>query len=250
MHPAEFWSAGDYGIVGDLWASPGRDLSASLDVAGCDVIDLATGTGVTAIAMARRGAASVIGVDVTPRLLAEASRRATAAGLEIRWVEADVVDVPLPTASADLVISTFGLIFAEEPAAALGEARRLARPGGQVVFTSWPSNGLFGAIRKVMAAYFPDVPTPWHESEDGIRDVAGAEAVVTERSFELMVESPEAFVGLLEQWSAPFVLAAPVLGDRWPAARAQLVDVVTRAGRRANGNHRAPVPYLVTTLSV
>jgi SAM-dependent methyltransferase len=249
MQPAEFWSIGDYGVVGDLWASPGRDLAASLDVAGRDVIDLGTGTGVTAIAMAQRGAESVVGVDITPRMLAEASRRAAAAGVGVRWVEADLADVPLPGGSADLVVSTFGLIFATEPRKAVDEARRLVRPGGQVVFTSWSPADLFGAIRQVMAAYFPDAPTPWHESEDAIRDVAGPDAVVTERFFTLSVDSPEAFVHQLERWSSPIVLASQALGEQWPTARDQLTDVVSGAGHLESGGYRAQVPYLVTTLT-
>ncbi|HVN52143.1 MAG TPA: methyltransferase domain-containing protein, partial [Acidimicrobiales bacterium] len=132
MEPSEFWSIGDYGVVGDLWSSPGRDLAASLEVAGLDVIDLATGTGVTAIAAAKHDAASVVGVDVTPSLLAEAARRGRTAGVDVRWIEADVESVPLPDASADLVISTFGLVFAADPSRALAEARRLARPGGRI----------------------------------------------------------------------------------------------------------------------
>src|SRR5579875_677930 len=101
MEPSEFWSIGDYSVVGELWSSPGRDLIASLGVTGLDVVDLATGTGVTAIAAAEHGAASVVGVDITPSLLTEAARRAELAGVSVRWVEADVASVPLPDASAD-----------------------------------------------------------------------------------------------------------------------------------------------------
>ncbi|NHC24307.1 class I SAM-dependent methyltransferase [Nocardioides sp. IC4_145] len=248
MDPSSFWRVGDYGIVGDLWAAPGRDLAAALDVRGLDTIDLATGTGVTAIALARHGAASVVGVDITPPLLAEAARRAEAASLRITWLEADVTSVPLPGASADLVTSTFGLVFAAEPRRAVAEAVRLTRPGGQVVFTSWSPDGLFGEVRRTMAAHFPEAPAPWHESEAGIREVAGPLAAVTERHFELVVASPETFVAQMEQWSAPIVLAARSLGDRWPAARGQLVDVVTGTGAVVRDTFRVQVPYLVTTL--
>ncbi|MEM9131135.1 MAG: class I SAM-dependent methyltransferase [Actinomycetota bacterium] len=250
MEAAEFWSIGDYATVGDLWSAPGRVLAQSLTVAGLDVIDLATGTGVTAIAMAGRGARSVVGVDAAPKLLAEAGRRATRAGVDVDWVEADLAHVPLPDRSADVVVSTFGLIFAEDPAAALAECHRLTRPGGRIVFTSWSATGLFGRIRHVMSAYFPDAPEPWHERPDDIRAVAGPSCDVVERSFTMTVASPEAFVDQLERHSAPFVLAVQTLGERWADARDDLVDVVAAVGGRSNGDHRVEVGYLVATVAV
>ncbi len=250
MTPAEFWSVGDYRIVGDLWGVVGRDVASSLDASGRDIVDLATGTGVTAIALALLGARSVVGVDITPSLLSEAARRAGEAGITARWIEADVTTLPLPTASADLVTSTFGLVFAADPAAALGEARRITRPGGSIVFTSWSPNGLFGDIRRIMAGYFPEAPAPWHESEEGIRTVAGVEAVVDERSFELAVESPETLIELFERHSPPILLAAQTLGERWPPARTDLLEAITRCGNRRDGKHRIEVSYLVTTLTV
>lgn len=118
MDPAEFWATGDYAVVGDLWAQPGRDLVASLPVQGQDVVDLATGTGVTAITAAAHGAQSVVGVDVTPGLLREAARRAGRARVDVTWVTADFLAVPLPSGCADLVTSTFGVVFAADPHAA------------------------------------------------------------------------------------------------------------------------------------
>ena len=89
MDAGELWSIGDYATIGELWSAPGRELAASLDVAGCDVIDVATGTGVTALEIARRGARSVVGVDASAKMLAEAAVRAANAKLEIDWIEAD-----------------------------------------------------------------------------------------------------------------------------------------------------------------
>ncbi|MDR7381693.1 class I SAM-dependent methyltransferase [Promicromonospora iranensis] len=248
MDPAEFWATGDYAVVGDLWAQPGRDLATSLELQGRDVVDLATGTGVTAIAATARGARSVVGVDVTPALLREAARRADRAGVEVTWVTADVLEVPLPSRCADVVTSTFGIVFAADPAAALAEARRLARPGGQIVFTSWSATGLFGQVRQTLAPFFPAAPEPWHETADGIHAVAGPGARVSEESFVMVVESPERFVSLLEQHSAPIILGAESLGAAWPEAREQLVTTVHEAGEDTDGAFRVPVGYLRTTL--
>jgi ubiquinone/menaquinone biosynthesis C-methylase UbiE len=248
MEPAEFWATGDYAVVGDLWAQPGRDLIASLPVQGRDVVDLATGTGVTAIAAAAHGARSVVGVDVTPDLLQEAARRAGTAGVDVTWLTADFLAVPLPSQCADLVTSTLGIVFAADPGAALAEARRLTRPGGRIVFTSWSASGLFGRIRQTLAPFFPPAPEPWHETANGIRAVAGENAHVTEESFVMTVESPERFVDQLERHSAPIVLGAAHLGPVWPQARARLLATVREAGEHGDGGCRLPVRYLRTTL--
>ncbi len=248
MDASTFWATGDYGIVGDMWAAPGRDLVAALEVRGRDAVDLATGTGVTALTLAREGAASVVGVDISPGLLAEAARRAAAERLDVRWLEADVVDVPLPSDCADVVTSTFGLVFADHPERAVAEARRLVRDGGDVVFTSWSPNGLFGDIRRLMSRYHPDVPAPWHESVAGIRDVAGAGATVEEREFDLVFESPEAFVHLMEQYSAPILMARRTLGEQWSAARAAVLSAVRSSATPGAAGYVCRVPYWVTTL--
>jgi SAM-dependent methyltransferase len=250
MDPAEFWATGDYAVVGDLWAQPGRDLAASLPVQGRDVVDLATGTGVTAIAAAAHGARSVVGVDVTPDLLREAARRADGTGLDVTWLTADFLEVPLPSRCADLVTSTFGIVFAADPDAALVEARRLTRPGGRIAFTSWSAGGLFGQVRQTLAPFFPAAPEPWHETADGIRAVAGQDAQVSEESFVMTVESPEQFVALLERHSAPIILGAASLGAAWPEARDLLVATVREAGEPSDGGVRLPVGYLRTTLDV
>lgn len=247
---AEFWSIGDYATVGELWGAPGRDLAAAVEPDGLDIVDLATGTGVTALAMAERGARSVVGVDVTSPLLEEAARRAARLGLSIDWVEADMTAVPLPDRSADLVVSTFGLIFAPDPVAAIDECRRLTRPGGRIIFTSWARTGLFGRLRTALAPYFPHAPEPWHERAEDIRSVVGQDARVTERSFTMSIASPESFVSQLEQQSAPFVLGAQALGDRWTDARSALVDVVAGAAEQFDGAYGAEVGYLVTTITV
>ena len=250
MEAGELWSIGDYSIVGELWSAPGRDLVDSLDVTGRDVIDLATGTGVTAIATAVGGARSVVGVDAAPKLLAEAAHRAEAEGVDVNWIEADFTAVPLPDRSADIVASTFGIIFATDPRAAIVECHRLARLGGQIIFTSWSGPGLFGQIREALSPYFPDVPEPWHEDPDRIRSVVGADAEIVERSFLLTASSPEVFVSQLEHYNPPFIMGAQTLGDRWPRARADLLDVVTTTGEIDRDGYCAEVGYLVTTIPV
>jgi ubiquinone/menaquinone biosynthesis C-methylase UbiE len=85
---------GDYATAGDLWATVGERLVEDMGVAGLDVLDVATGTGMTAITAAWAGG-RVTAIDVTPELLAIARARAERAGMTIRWITADMQAMPL-----------------------------------------------------------------------------------------------------------------------------------------------------------
>lgn len=116
----------------DPWAA---DLIDAVEVApGQRVLDIACGTGVvTRRAAARVGSGGeVTAVDVNPGMLAVA--RAAAAGMPapIRWHEAGAEQLPLADASIDVVLCQQGLQFFYDPAAALAEMRRVARPGGRL----------------------------------------------------------------------------------------------------------------------
>jgi len=116
----------------DPWAA---DLIDAVEVApGQRVLDIACGTGVvTRHAAARVGSGGeVTAVEVNPGMLAVA--RAAAAGMPapIRWHEAGAEQLPLADASIDVVLCQQGLQFFYDPAAALAEMRRIARPGGRL----------------------------------------------------------------------------------------------------------------------
>lgn len=97
----EMWTSGDYAVAGDLFVAAGAALVERVGVAGLDVLDVATGTGNTALAAARAGAARVVGVDATPALLAQAARRSAAAGFDVEWREGDMEALALADASFD-----------------------------------------------------------------------------------------------------------------------------------------------------
>jgi len=95
----------------------------------------------------------VTGVDFTPELLAQARTEASLAGAEdIEWKEGDVEDLPFEENSFDIVMSSFGHIFAPRPEVAINEMLRVTKPGGSIVFATWPpelANGrLFDALAK------------------------------------------------------------------------------------------------------
>src|SRR5689334_8107048 len=107
------WSAGDWDGFSRMVAPVGAVVLERLAPGpGTDLLDVGTGSGGTiAIPAALRGA-RVVGADITPELLEHARRRAEAAGVEVEWVEADAQSLPFADASFDLVVSTFGAMFA------------------------------------------------------------------------------------------------------------------------------------------
>src|SRR4051794_16623232 len=89
------WAAGDYAQVAErIDDVPPADLLARAGVrAGQEVLDVATGTGNVALKAAGRGA-RVVGLDLTPELLAVAAGRAERAGGHVDWVGGDAEGLP------------------------------------------------------------------------------------------------------------------------------------------------------------
>lgn len=115
-------------------------------VEGIRVVDLATGTGAMAAALARRGRPEeIVLVDRLPAMLARARRRAgrAAPGVAVRTLVADAREVPLPSGAFELVTAAnlLHLLDRAGARAVLGEARRLLAPGGRLVVVDHAAPG-------------------------------------------------------------------------------------------------------------
>jgi ubiquinone/menaquinone biosynthesis C-methylase UbiE len=99
--------------------------------AGEVALDVATGTGNTALALAPH-LETVIGLDLTPEMLAEAGRQAEARGVaNVTWVRGDACLLPFADAAFDLYTVRAAPHHFHDLDAALAEAVRVLRPGGR-----------------------------------------------------------------------------------------------------------------------
>lgn len=154
------WAAGDYDAmmrVEGLYAVGARLVDRLAIAAGEDVLDVACGTGNAAIPAAQAGA-RVTGVDLTSPLLAVARRRADAAGVAVDWREGDAEALAFPDACVDVVMSTFGCMFAPRGEVVADELTRVLRPGGRLGLCTWPPDGVIGELFAVVGAYLPPLP--------------------------------------------------------------------------------------------
>jgi ubiquinone/menaquinone biosynthesis methyltransferase len=121
--------------------------------AGMRALDLASGTGDIAQALAARGC-HVVGLDITLRMLQLA--RAKPAGTEVAWVAADMMALPFPTAAFDLVTTGYGIRNVPRIETAIGEIGRVLKPGGLLLSLDFnrPSNAL---VRGVYLGYLTAV---------------------------------------------------------------------------------------------
>jgi ubiquinone/menaquinone biosynthesis C-methylase UbiE len=105
---------------------------------GGTIVDCPCGAGPALRAIPADRDVRYVGVDLSPAMLRRARARAIAGGLnDAEFVEADASAIPLPSATADLLFSYWGLHCFPDPRAATIEIARLLRPGGRLVGSSF-----------------------------------------------------------------------------------------------------------------
>jgi demethylmenaquinone methyltransferase / 2-methoxy-6-polyprenyl-1,4-benzoquinol methylase len=93
------------------------------------VLDLATGTGAVALELVRQKGCSVVGVDQSPEMLAEARRRVAPAGDRVRLVEASAEELPFEDESFDGLTAAYLLRYLSDLPTGLRGLARVLRPG-------------------------------------------------------------------------------------------------------------------------
>jgi len=251
------WAEGDYPDIARTIESVAHEVVEAVGVQpGETLLDVATGSGNAALAAARRGA-RVTGLDLTPELLSVAERRAAEEGLEIAFVEGDAQALPFADDGFDRVTSVFGAMFAPDQARTAAELLRVCRPGGTVAVAAWAPEGLNGQMFGTLGRHLPPPPEGFKPPilwglDAVVRELfADAAEVVTEiRPARDSVRAPsvDAWIDYTERVLGPTILAKRALEQqgRWPAARADLVELYERFNEAEDGSLLAHPTYLLT----
>ncbi|HEX7083015.1 MAG TPA: class I SAM-dependent methyltransferase [Gaiellaceae bacterium] len=128
--------------VSERYLAPLTAALAAVDTSPARIVDVGTGTGAAArLAAARWPDADVHGFDLSPGMVAEARARA---GARQRYDVADATRLPLPDASADLVVMVNMIPFFDELA-------RIVAPGGSIAiaYSSGPSTPIWVPLDRV-----------------------------------------------------------------------------------------------------
>ncbi len=237
----ETWTAGDFPKMGMELSIVGELLCESVPIlAGDRVLDIGTASGNTALSAARRRAI-VTGVDITPALLERARLRAAAEGVHIDFQYGDATALTFPDGSFDVVMSTFGAIFAPDPDKTAAEMARVCRSGGKIAMATWTPTGMLGKLFLLLARYSPpgtqvDLPVSWGDEAvlkkrlgPYVRDLRIKRETVRFRS-----PSPAHWVEFMKTHFGPAMLA---FGYSSPDARTALTEEMTQLMREYN---RAP----------
>lgn len=251
------WAAGDYdammrqeGLYG-----VGRRLVDRLGIgAGDEVLDIACGTGNAAIPAARAGA-SVTGVDLTPEMLEIARRRAEEVGVEVTWTEADAEELPFDDGRFDVVVSTFGCMFAPRHEVVADEIARVLRPGGRIGLCAWTPEGAIGDFFVTVGAHLPpmpefvDPPLAWGD-EGHVRELfegTGIELDFQREVWQIGHDSVDAAVECYTTTLGPTVQARKLAGtqQRWPALRDDMTRLFERHNTSDDTGLVFPAEYLV-----
>lgn len=246
------WASGDYGVFGATLLIMSEHLCEAVDLRpGQKVLDVATGSGNTALAAARRFGETT-GIDYVPALLERGRERAAAERLEVAFREGDAESIPLPDASFDVVLSTVGVMFAPDQEKAVAELFRVCRPGGRIGLANWTPDSFAGEQGSLFGEYLPfspglKPPVLWG-TEERLRELLGGGARdlrIARRSFVFRYRSVPHYLEVLRTQLGPTRETFRALDPpRRENLVGELVDLIGRFNRSGDGTMVVPSDYL------
>jgi SAM-dependent methyltransferase len=147
------WASGDFAVIGTTIQSVGESLIEAVNLhAGERVLDVAAGNGNATLAAARHFT-DVTSTDYVPALLDKGRARAQAEGLQVNFQVADVEALPFDDRSFDVVLSTYGVMFAPNHQQSSREMLRVTRSGGRIGMANWTPEGFIGRLFKLIGSH-------------------------------------------------------------------------------------------------
>jgi ubiquinone/menaquinone biosynthesis C-methylase UbiE len=251
----EMWASGDFAVIGTTLQIVGELLSEGVDIrAGERVLDVAAGNGNATLAAARRFA-NVTSTDYVPALLERGRRRADAEGVAVTFEVADAEALPYPDAAFDVVLSTFGVMFAPDHQRAASELIRVCRPGGRIGLASWTPQGFLGQLLQLIGRYVPPMPgvrSPllWGTDAEIQELFAGAASIAhATRHFVFRYHSAQHWVDVFRTYYGPVHKAFAALDpERQAALEHDLMVLLGRADRGGSAGLVVTAEYLETVI--
>jgi len=145
-----------------IFAPYAQDLALRvLDRGSVTVLEIAAGTGVVTRELADRLAASttIVATDLNQPMLDLAARIGTRR--PVTWQQANAMQLPFPDASFDAVVCQFGVMFFPDRPHAYAQARRVLKPGGAFIFSTWDRielNPFTDAVQGAVIDLYPEHP--------------------------------------------------------------------------------------------
>jgi ubiquinone/menaquinone biosynthesis C-methylase UbiE len=220
------------------------------------VVDVACGPGTLSFLAAAVGA-EVDAVDFSSDMLRKLEERQRQFNLSgVRTQQADGMALPFADHSFDAGFSMFGLMFFADRARGFAELRRVLRPGGRVVISSWvplDQVPLFACLFEAVMRALEIPPSP---SNLALADEASCRSELTAAGFGDVTCQPlthantfastEAAWASMERSSAPLVLMRKRFGEaKWSSARQAALEAL--AGRFGAGPQQVEMTALLSS---
>ena len=251
------WASGDFAVIGATLQIVGELLAEAADVRAVHrVLDVAAGNGNATLAAARRFA-SVTSTDYVPALIERGRQRAAAERFDnVIFEVADAEALPYRDASFDVVLSTFGVMFAPDHQRAAAEMTRVCRPGGRIGLANWTPGGFIGQLLRLVAKYVPPAPgvqSPLLWGTDAhVRELFTNAANIehTTRMFTFRYRSAEHWVEVFRNFYGPTHTAFLALDAGGQAAlEAELISLLRSQDAGGGDGLVVPAEYLETVVT-
>ena len=247
------WASGDFGIIGTTLQIVGESLCEAVDLrAGSKVLDVAAGNGNCSLAAARRWC-DVTSTDYVPALLEDGRRRAEAERLTtIRFQEADAEALPFADGAFDVVLSSFGVMFAPNHTRTAHELLRVCRSKGRIGLANWTPRGFIGKLFAVVGRHVPPPPglTPparWGAAEhlEQLFRESASDIHLTPRDFAFRYRSAAHWIEVFRTWYGPVHKAFAALPPEGQARLEQdLVALIAEFNTSDDATIVVPAEYV------
>jgi ubiquinone/menaquinone biosynthesis C-methylase UbiE len=194
----------------------------------------------------------VTGIDFTPTLLDHARERAAAERVPITFQDGDAESLPFSDCTFDVVLSTFGVMFAPNQSLAASELLRVCKSGGKIGLTNWTPNGFVGQSGLISAQFVSlatqDLPPTRWGTEKGIQALLGDTVTslqITKRTTTFRYKSIEHYLDCYRTYFGPMIRAFETL-SRLEQKHLQdaLIDNVVHFNQSGDETVAVPAEYL------